>query len=145
MKSTSRLQAHCRPIAHLSNSYFVKFKDRYKHVGKAQVSPPGMNLIYLPFADDIRSPETDTGFLGPEPYPEPDEEQLATAGKLLKKLHLHEFQPGMVPNPHLQRHYQVNTQMASHMPCSLLCWQFIFQPLHSAQALNRKNVFASQS
>ena len=77
----------------------------------AQVQPPGINIIYLPFADDIRSPETDAGFLGPPPYPAAEEEQIAAAGNLLKKLYLNDFQPGTVPNPHLQRHYQVRTSL----------------------------------
>ena len=89
-----------------------------------QVSPPGMNLIYMPFADDIRSPESDASFLGPEPYAEPDEQQLEAAGKLLKKLHLHDFQPGMVPNPHLQRHYQVLLCHESELQISLLSLMF---------------------
>lgn len=66
-----------------------------------------MNIIYLPFADDLRTPEADTSFVGPGPYPEPQADQVEAARKLLGKLHLHDFQPGMVPNPHLQRHYQV--------------------------------------
>ena len=73
----------------------------------SQVQPPGMNIIYLPFADDLRSPEEDVSFIGPGPYPSPGKDQVEAAGKLLKKLHLHDFQPGMVSNPHLQRHYQV--------------------------------------
>lgn len=66
-----------------------------------------MNIIYLPFQDDLRSPESDPGFMGQGPFPSPEKAQVEAARKLLQKLHLHEFQPGMVPNPHLQRHYQV--------------------------------------
>ena len=29
-----------------------------------QLEPPGMQIVYLPFADDIREAHTDTGFTG---------------------------------------------------------------------------------
>lgn len=73
-----------------------------------QVQPPGMNIIYLPFADDIRAPEKDGSFMGTDSHQPAGEEQIDAAEKLLNKLHLQDFQPGMVPNPHLQRHYQAS-------------------------------------
>ena len=34
-------------------------------------------MVYLPFADDIRHPESDPSFTGPEPHPSAREEQVS--------------------------------------------------------------------
>jgi hypothetical protein len=69
--------------------------------------PPGFNIIWLPFSDDLRHPEFDNNFLGSDRPQGADEMQIAAASAMLKKLRLPDFIPGTVPNPHLQRHYQV--------------------------------------
>ncbi len=40
-----------------------------------QVEPPGFNLVYLPFADDIRRPERDLAFVGDPPPPVATDQQ----------------------------------------------------------------------
>ena len=71
------------------------------------MAPPGFNQIYLPYADDLRAPETDARFLGPPPYPPATAAQVSAAAAMLRKLTLPDFVPGCVPSPHHQRHYQV--------------------------------------
>ena len=72
-----------------------------------QVTPPGLNLIYLPYKDDIRHPETDVSFIGPPTQNKASKAQIRAAEDLLSKLKIAEFAPGCLPNPHLQRHFQV--------------------------------------
>jgi len=72
-----------------------------------QVVPPGMHLVYLPYSDDVRAPEQDVAFTGSE-HPHPTEDQIAAANRVLEALHLEEnFDPTSIPNPHLQRHFEV--------------------------------------
>ena len=70
-----------------------------------QVTPPGMNMIYLPYSDDLRQPEADLSFTGTS-HPKADEQQVQAAEKLMHKLNLEEFSSSAIPNPTLQRHYQ---------------------------------------
>jgi hypothetical protein len=94
----------------------------------AQVSPPGMHMLHLCYADDIREPERDPAFVGPGPHPVASEEQIAAAGAMLDKLQLGpETFPGMFANPMLQRHYQARL------------------PWHSLLALLLKLIFSLHS
>lgn len=70
-----------------------------------------MNLVYLPYSDDVRQPEADTTFTGLA-HPRADEAQIEAAERLMAALSLPEFASSNIPNPTLQRHYQVfNAQM----------------------------------
>lgn len=69
--------------------------------------PPGFNLIYLPYKDDIRHPEKDKSFLGPDLGVEVTAQQMDAAKVLLASLMIEDFSVATIPNPHLQRHYQV--------------------------------------
>ncbi|DBA83496.1 hypothetical protein WJX79_009209 [Trebouxia sp. C0005] len=71
-----------------------------------QVTPPGMNMVYLPYSDDVRQPEADTSFTGLS-HPKADAKQVEAAEHLLSKLNLGAFASSDIPNPTLQRHYQV--------------------------------------
>ena len=62
-----------------------------------QVYPPGMHVIYLPYADDIR--EIDL-----EETPKAEEEHIAKAKQLVKTLRIR-FDSTQFENPALQRHY----------------------------------------
>ena len=65
-----------------------------------------MHLIYLPFADDIRHPETDPSFVGTTQV-FADDQDVAAANALIEALYVPDFQVGGIPNPALQRHFQV--------------------------------------
>lgn len=72
----------------------------------SQASPPGFHVIYLPYADDVRNPETSTDFTGVE-RAQPSEEAIAAGEALCAALGLPDFYAGAVMNPSLQRHYEV--------------------------------------
>ncbi|KAL3161464.1 hypothetical protein ABBQ32_010347 [Trebouxia sp. C0010 RCD-2024] len=80
-----------------------------------QVTPPGMNLVYLPYSDDVRQPEADTTFTGLA-HPRADEAQIEAAERLMAALSLPEFASSNIPNPTLQRHYQVLEAYALNEP-----------------------------
>ncbi len=81
-----------------------------------QVTPPGMNMIYLPYSDDVRQPEADTSFTGLS-HPKADAKQVEAAEHLLTKLNLGAFASSDIANPTLQRHYQVGLATLDQ-PCS---------------------------
>ena len=62
-----------------------------------QLIPPGLHVIYLPFADDIRDLEV------PKTKPA-DEEQVRLAKQIVKKLRIR-FDSRSFENPTLQKHY----------------------------------------
>ncbi|CAL5220319.1 g2309 [Coccomyxa viridis] len=82
-------------------------KDEYGE----QLSPPGMHMLHLCFADDIRTPEVDKNLVG-EFFPEPSAGQVREAEKLVEKLTMEDSYVGMYENPLLQRHYQVLEALA---------------------------------
>ena len=63
-------------------------------------------MVQLPFLDDIRTPETDPSWVG-EGHPTPDKDAVDAASDMIAALSLPDFFSGMLPNPSLQRHYQV--------------------------------------
>eukprot|EP01025_Chloroclados_australasicus_P005593 TRINITY_DN11721_c0_g1_i2.p1 TRINITY_DN11721_c0_g1~~TRINITY_DN11721_c0_g1_i2.p1 ORF type:complete len:646 (+),score=98.52 TRINITY_DN11721_c0_g1_i2:146-2083(+) len=80
-----------------------------------QVDPPGFQMIYLPFADNIKTPEEDPSVAGMARV-KADEEHVAACEKIIAKLQLEDFSGKDVPNPHLQRHYQVIEAIALQQP-----------------------------
>ncbi|XP_024517551.1 ATP-dependent DNA helicase 2 subunit KU70 [Selaginella moellendorffii] len=68
-----------------------------------QVQPPGMHMIYLPYAEDIRQPEKINLSKGGVEIAA--KEHIDKAMALIKKLHLREFTVYDIQNPALQRHY----------------------------------------
>ncbi|CAL8470635.1 g10177 [Coccomyxa elongata] len=77
-----------------------------------QVSPPGMHMLHLCFADDIRTPESDPNLVGTD-FPKASEDQIAAAEAMIEKLSMGESAyVGMFQNPMLQRHYQVLEALA---------------------------------
>lgn len=81
-----------------------------------QIEPPGINMIYLPYADDIRTPELDPSFVGAECV-RASEDQIELAEAMLAKLILRSFSCYDIPNPGLQRHFQASSLCS---PCILL-------------------------
>ncbi|KAG2424501.1 hypothetical protein HYH02_015171 [Chlamydomonas schloesseri] len=91
-----------------------------------QTEAPGMYLIHLPFADDIRHPEAAVGL----PNPTLDEAQEGAAAALIAALSLaggggdagaaaeeeEVFDPSQVQNPWLQRHMTVVESLALSEP-----------------------------
>ncbi|CAA7056686.1 unnamed protein product [Microthlaspi erraticum] len=69
-----------------------------------QVEPPGMNMIYLPYSNDIRDVEelhSNPGVAAPRA----SEDQLKKASALMRRLELKDFSVCQFANPALQRHY----------------------------------------
>uniref|UniRef100_A0A1J3EBU5 ATP-dependent DNA helicase 2 subunit KU70 n=1 Tax=Noccaea caerulescens TaxID=107243 RepID=A0A1J3EBU5_NOCCA len=69
-----------------------------------QVEPPGMNMIYLPYSNDIRDVEE----LHSKPgvaAPRASDDQLKKASALMRRLELKDFSVCQFANPALQRHY----------------------------------------
>ena len=81
-----------------------------------QLSPPGMHMLHLCFADDIRTPEIDKNLVGTD-FPEPSAAQVQEAEKLVERLTMEDSFVGMYENPLLQRHYQVSCY--PEMKCAL--------------------------
>lgn len=75
-----------------------------------QVEPPGMNMLYLPYADDIRHVEE----LHPDPdiAPRATDDQVKKAAALMKRIDLKDFSVCQFANPALQRHYAVLQALA---------------------------------
>ncbi|CAM6092560.1 unnamed protein product [Calypogeia fissa] len=71
-----------------------------------QNQPPGLNMIYLPYSDDIRPAEKYHSDAANPPARGSDQ-QIEKAINLMKKLELFEFSVDAIPNPALQRHYAV--------------------------------------
>lgn len=66
-----------------------------------------MNLIYLPYADDIRGPESDPSFVGSSSE-RASTEQVKLACAVMDQLMLPDFSCYNIANPVLQRHFQVD-------------------------------------
>ena len=64
-----------------------------------------MNMIYLPYSDDLRQPEADTSFTGTS-HPKAEGPHVQASEHLVTRLNLREFSSAAIPNPTLQRHYQ---------------------------------------
>ena len=90
-----------------------------------QIQPPGMHMIYLPFSDDLRHPEADPAFTGAS-NPQADEAQIQAAETMIHGLNLKGFDSADIPNPSLQRHYQVlilqNVRKVLLLKCCCHCW-----------------------
>ena len=95
----------------------------------SQIEPPGMNMIHLPFADDLRSPEGDPAFVG-EGHKYANADQVKAAEAMIDALPLNDFSVGQMPNPVLQRHFEVCSPglgsaisaCKGHV-CVISCWQ----------------------
>ena len=85
-----------------------------------QIDPPGLYMVQLPFLDDIRHPETDPAWVG-EGHPTPDQEAVDAAAEMIAALSLPDFFSGMLPNPSLQRHYQVCAARAAVSSVAASC------------------------
>ena len=75
-----------------------------------QVEPPGMQMIFLPYADDMRFPEE--RFADKQKPHFCSQDQLENAKTLVESLYLEDFDSGCMRNPALQRHYEVLQCMA---------------------------------
>ncbi|KAK9806596.1 hypothetical protein WJX73_006230 [Symbiochloris irregularis] len=80
-----------------------------------QIEPPGINLIYLPYSDDIRSPETDPSFVGSTAV-HASQEQIQLAQDMMSSLQLPDFNCYDIPNPVLQRHFEALEALALEEP-----------------------------
>ena len=69
-------------------------------------------MVYLPYSDDVRQPEADTSFIGLA-HSQADKSQIEAAERMMAALSLPEFASSNIPNPTLQRHYQVKHKPSS--------------------------------
>ncbi|CAD7701865.1 unnamed protein product [Ostreobium quekettii] len=82
----------------------------------AQIEPPGMQMIHLPYSDDVRYPEIDRSVIGFE-IKRATEHQIAQARKVVKGISLPaEFISYECANPAIERHYQVIEAVALQKP-----------------------------
>jgi len=70
-----------------------------------QLVPPGMNLIYMPFAEDFRNTEEEVFAQRGAPPELADSEMVAAAQRVIQAVQLEDFNCRDVENPALQRHY----------------------------------------
>jgi ATP-dependent DNA helicase 2 subunit 1 len=91
--------AVCRMTKTSSPPKFVALVPQKEELDKEgiQVTPPGMHVILLPFADDIRSLRFET-------QPKANNDQIGKAKRLVKTLRIR-FDSRNFENPSLQRHY----------------------------------------
>ena len=91
--------AICRMTKTSSPPKFIALLPQKEELDKegVQVTPPGMHVILLPFADDIRS-------LRFEAQPKANNDQIGKAKRLVKTLRIR-FDSRNFENPSLQRHY----------------------------------------
>ncbi|BBM97060.1 ATP-dependent DNA helicase 2 subunit 1 [Marchantia polymorpha subsp. ruderalis] len=76
-----------------------------------QLQPPGMQMIYLPYADDIRPAEKYLVDVLNHPQ-RGEEEQIDKAVALMRKLDLKDFTVYQIQNPALQKHYAILQALA---------------------------------
>lgn len=114
LKSMHKLgkMAICRLIyRERSNPYFVAVLPQPEELDVAgrQLTPPGMHMIFLPYADDIRNPPVPTSAIA-------DEAMVLQAKKVVKSLTVFgkgkKFENDSFKNPSLQLHYNVLQALA---------------------------------
>jgi len=75
--------------------------------------PKGFKLMFLPFADDIRNPET---LKGPTEAPEPTQEMVKSASEMMENIRLKEFDISNYYNPEIQHFYANLEALALEAP-----------------------------
>lgn len=93
--------ALCRCIARRNYPpRFVALVPQKEEVdeGKAQIIPPGFNVIHLPYADDLRT-------LDPPRYPSASQEQVDKMKEIAAKLRF-KYKSDAFENPVIQTHYR---------------------------------------
>lgn len=76
-----------------------------------QVEPPGMHMIYLPYADDIRHVEELNSYVDGA-APRATDDQIKKAAALMRRIDLKDFSVCQFSNPALQRHYGILEALA---------------------------------
>ncbi len=73
-------------------------QEEVKDESGKQEQPPGFNLVFLPFSDDLRNvPEVK--------LVEPDPDQVSAAKKMIRKLRMEDYNPDAFENPDMQAHF----------------------------------------
>lgn len=75
-----------------------------------QLEPAGLQMVQLPFSDDIRTPEDEPAFVGVG-HPVANAAAIDAAADMIAALSLPDFYSGCTVNPALQRHYQVGSAL----------------------------------
>ncbi|XP_023134734.2 X-ray repair cross-complementing protein 6 [Amphiprion ocellaris] len=93
--------ALCRCIARRNYPpRFAALVPQHEEVdeGNAQITPPGFNVIYLPYADDFRT-------LDPPHYPAASQVQVDKMKEIISKLRF-KYRSDAFENPVIQQHYR---------------------------------------
>eukprot|EP00850_Spirogloea_muscicola_P014492 SM000104S09362 [mRNA] locus=s104:402057:407985:+ [translate_table: standard] len=89
----------------------VAQEEKLEEGGAIQVQPPGMQMIYLPFADDIRMAEQ-YHVSQEAPVARASKEQVEKALAMIRRLELKDFSPDQISNPSLQHHFAIIEALA---------------------------------
>ncbi|BFZ53502.1 ATP-dependent DNA helicase II subunit 1 [Savitreella phatthalungensis] len=89
-------------------------REEHEQGTNLQITPPGIHLIQLPFADDIRDPvpalqEGDLGYMAPDSFPTELTDGMVD---ILNKILIPAYDPSRYPNPALQWHWKTLQAMA---------------------------------
>eukprot|EP00850_Spirogloea_muscicola_P010017 SM000057S18447 [mRNA] locus=s57:676613:688225:- [translate_table: standard] len=89
----------------------VAQEEKLEEGGAIQVQPPGMQMIYLPFADDIRMAEQ-YHVSQEAPVARASKEQVEKALAMIRRIELKDFSPDQISNPSLQHHFAIIEALA---------------------------------
>ena len=81
-----------------------------------QLSPPGLDVVYLPWSDDVRPARRARAIVGPPPYHAAPPDAIAAAASYVDCMTMPDFDSGNVPSPALQRHFAVLEAAALGQP-----------------------------
>jgi len=77
-----------------------------------QIEPEGIHMIPLPWANDVRSPETEEAAVGKGKVVPAEPAQVDAAKALITVLHTEDWGTGCLHNPSLVRHFEVLQALA---------------------------------
>lgn len=82
---------------------------------QAQLMPPGMHIIFLPYRNDFRDVKTEVVRKAEHQKEEIDDQAVTAAKELLQSLDLgmEQYDPAEFPNPRLERHHRIIEDIGS--------------------------------
>ena len=88
-----------------------ELKDAYEN----QLEPPGLRVVFLPYADDMRHPERAQGATSRGVHVASDE-QTEKAARVVRSLRMDDFDCTAIHNPLMQRYFDVLQALALKEP-----------------------------